>query len=159
MGGLKRKLSDDSDDDVHVSANNSVAPCMGLHRLRASGGRSKDNQDLPLNTSLKRMWAENKISSAVVQEVALNAGLQGASGLDRFAAAGAEGMHRGNLFRDICAAFGEPLGAPAMKWFRIPTAHGHCLIPVLLLHLLNKTLHRENKEFFMLIIMGGYENL
>ena len=95
MGGLKRKLSDDSDDDVHVSATSSVDPSlpyMGVrHRLRDSGDCSKDKQHLPLNTSLKRMWAKNKISSAVVQDVTQNAGLQGASGLDRFTAAGAEG--------------------------------------------------------------------
>ena len=78
----------------------------------------------------------------------LNAGLQGASGLDRFAEAGAEGMHRGNLFRDVCAAFGEPLGAPAMKWFRILTAHGHCLIPVLLPHFFFKTFLKHFRQDF-----------
>ena len=102
MPGLKRMLADDSDDDVHVSASSSVdpsLPCMGVrHRLRDSGDRSKDKQDLPLNMPLKRMWAENKISSAVVQELKQNAGLQGASGFDRFATAGAEGMHGGICF-------------------------------------------------------------
>ena len=49
--------------------------------------------------------------------------------------------------------------ARAMTWFRISTAQGNCLIPVLLPHLFFKTLHGEKQKLFMFSIMGGYENL
>ena len=108
-----------------------------------------------MNNTLRSMWASGEIKSPRVQELAAGALKQGAEGLNRLASIGTSGKHRGNMFRDMCAALGEPVGSSSLMYVRIPTTKGDVNHPVLMPHLLFGILKSEKPELFKSAILGG----
>ena len=81
-GGLRRRLGEpDAPGD----------PSMELPRTSTA--------NLPLNNKLKKDWAAGKLSSRQVQEYAMGAMQQGATGLDAMSAIGNSGTNLQNLQR------------------------------------------------------------
>ena len=162
---MKRKLQETFDDEPCPSASSHARIREVLQKsVRRQLHEVADDQpqcskrDLHSNNCLKRMWAESNIAFLAVQELSCTVGQQGAMGAEGFAKIGASGVHRGNLFRDLCQAIGVPIGSLAVKWFRIPTEQDSCLFPVLCPHELFKHLHRDKKDLFMSALLGGAEN-
>ena len=139
-GGIKRRLEQadgnaPSAEQFGVSESSSSLPLGGgvarrVARAQACslvGGTSASSQSsssLPLNASLKRRWAQGKITSPLVQEFAMGAAMQGATGLGNLPFAGNSGKHVQNLQRALVNAFGMPDGAPDFSWYDIPTKRG-----------------------------------
>jgi hypothetical protein len=65
-----------------------------------------------------------KLSAKDVQDIAMDAMIQGAPGMTQFAEMGASGKHGQNLFRAMQSVLGYPSGSPVMDWFEIPTKGG-----------------------------------
>ena len=111
-------------------------------------------EDLPLNQTMKRMWAKGELSSPQVQELAAGALKQGARGTNSFAKIGTSGTRPGNMFRDLVQAFGYPAGAPPLFWANVPTASGIVAHPFMLPHLFFGHLNKNNKEQFLKSVLG-----
>ena len=90
----------------------------------SAGSGSRAPPQGPLNRNLVKRWAVGKLSAKDVQNIAMDAMLQGTPGIDRFADMGARGAHDQNLFRAMRNALGNPAGAPEMDWFEVPTTAG-----------------------------------
>ena len=169
-GGIKRRLEQadgnaPSAEQFGVSESSSSVPLGGgvarrVARAQACslvGGTSASSQSsssLPLNASLKRRWAQGKITSPLVQEFAMGAAMQGATGLGNLPFAGNSGKHVQNLQRALVNAFGMPDGAPDFSWYDIPTKRGVEKIPFLMPHKFFKSLYGSRKQQFMSSIAG-----
>ena len=90
----------------------------------SAGSGSRAPPQGPLNRNLVKRWAVGKLSAKDVQNIAMDAMLQGTPGIDRFAGMGARGAHDQNLFRAMRNALENPAGAPEMDWFEAPTTAG-----------------------------------
>ena len=169
---MKSVLASDSEGDEQPkqSSSSSGVACVSSGVRQRLAEHKQDElvarfqtighgSDLPLNNTLKRRWAAGELSSPMVQEIAAGALKQGAVGVDGFANIGADGSQQGNLFRDLCSAFGMPLGAPAIEWVRLPFANGKSgLYPVLMPHLFFKQLYTEKPSDFRTAVLGGCED-
>eukprot|EP00959_Pyramimonas_sp_CCMP1952_P013712 289829-Pyramimonas_sp.AAC.1 len=146
---LKRKLQEGLPDDGSSSAAGPAVRPSGVRRRMVDNVRShcdahsSTQGDLPLNRMLKMRWAKGQLSSAAVQDIAHSAMDQGASGCDAFARIGAAGHQPGNMFRDLCAAIGTPIGAPAITWIRMPLETGKKMFPIVMPHLLFEQFLKE----------------
>ena len=115
---------------------------------------SSSSSSLPLNDSLKRRWAQGKITSTLVQEFAMGAATQGATGLGNRPFSGNSGKNPQNLQRALVTCFGMPDGAPNFSWYDVPTKRGVEKIPFLLPHDFFKSLFDSRKEEHMSSILG-----
>ena len=88
----------------------------------------------PLLEKLKRKWAEGNMSAIEVQDMALAAEGQGATGMRGMSSMGSSGSHPQNCFRALKNLLGMPAGAPSVTWIKIPTIHGDTDHPFLLPH-------------------------
>ena len=110
----------------------------------------------PLVRSLLKDWAKGVVNSRQVQEYANGARLQGASGVDALAFAGASGRHPANIHRALLNYFGRPPGAPELSYFAIPTKHSsRTLHPFLLPHLWFRSLFNHRRDAFDKYIRGA----
>lgn len=71
--------------------------------------------NLRLNNKLKKDWAVGKLSSRQVQEYAMGAMQQGASGLDAMSAIGNSGANLQKSQRGLVNLFGSQAGAPPLR--------------------------------------------
>ena len=69
-------------------------------------------------------WAIGTLSAKDVQDIAMDTMLDGAKGVDAFAAMGASGKHAQNMFRTMQTILGYHAGAPEMDWFEVSTIAG-----------------------------------
>ena len=162
-GGLKRRieraLAEPGDQDASSEATSSTNPLRGPLRrrlARAEGPEAMDPDDLPLVESLKRRWADGKITSPLVQEFADAASRQGAEGMRRLASAGTSGRHPQNIQRSLLSFFGTPIGAPGTTWVRPPMRNGGEIHLVLLPHEFFGKLYAEPRPRWEEWIRGPY---
>ena len=101
-----------------------------------SSSSTGPNPEVTLSASMRKHWATGRISSPIVQEFALGAVNQGASGggLERLAAAGKAGTQPQHLQRALMSAFGQPKGVPQFRFVPLPAKKGNILHPVILPH-------------------------
>ena len=127
--GLKRRLAEAAETSVPpvVAAPTSSREPHGRGGIRQRLGSSDQpvlDSITPLNTYLKEQWAKGSLNTGQVQQIALRSTQQGARGLERMGAMGAEGAHTNNLFRALKNILGTPLGAPEFHWAEIPLKSG-----------------------------------
>jgi len=171
--GIKRRLLDvpDSGSAENVGGSSSsaaIAPRSGGTRKLLRAAEKSDaaekasklgcDESLPLNQSLRRMWAKGELTSPQVQELASGAAKQGAMGVDKMAKVGSDGCRPGNIFRDLVNAFGYPQGAPRLYWAKVPLEGGLVSHPFILPHLFFAHLFGERKEEFAHAVLGGHKD-
>ena len=137
---LKKRLARAADlDELPASepaSSSSAGPTeVGRRTLRRRIDQANERTDAcetPLEDVLRNDWGKGIMSSKKVQEIALGAEKQGATGLSGISKAGASGKHPQNIQRALFNYFGHPLGVPDFTYVRLPMREGPEFHPVLL---------------------------
>ena len=97
------------------------------------GGASRKKRKCkgPVIGTLKKQWGKGELSARQVEEIVSSSAEQGAEGMPTLASP----KHPQNLQSSLMAAFGLPVGAPAVFWASIPFKSGKAMHPFLLPHL------------------------
>lgn len=120
-GGIRRRLG------VDQPASSSQPPSSS----------TSQPANLPLNKTLKKKFADGRLSAVEVEELFRGAAVQGARGTPELSSPN----HPQNLQRSLVAAWGIPKGAPDIDWRMIPTSIGIIPHPFLLPHKFFASLH------------------
>ena len=170
-GGIRKRLGLSTSSDGGQPASSSSGswggaeaavtvpePRRGGIRRRiqeGTAGVANEDADQPLLKSLKRRWAEGKISSPLVQEFAQGAVAQGAHGMEAVAAIAQKGRNPQNLQRDLQRTFGLPKGAPDVFWAVIPTSGGNAFHPFYLPHAMFASLFKHSAKIWEAAVEGA----
>ena len=103
---------------------------------------------------MEKDWGLGKLSSKKVQEYASKAEQQGAYGMGKLSAMGAEGKRPQHIQQQLIKLFGAPPGAPEFQWIEIRTKKGKSLHPFLLPHMWLSSTYAEHPDQFATAIEG-----
>ena len=117
-------------------------------------GEGTATDDQPIKETLRRKWAEGKLTSADVQEIAAGATKAGAKGRELHAKTWAGGKHLGNAFKDFARLLGVPSGAPQVSFFEVPSVRGPTQLAFLLPHEFFASFYREENARWLKNIRG-----
>ena len=112
----------------------------------------------PLNDSLRKQWCQGKLTSPQVQELAMNASLQGATAIDGLASSANWGKSPKHLQESLMRFFGRPEGSPEFTWVPLPLKVGNKekLVPhpVLMPHHYFEALHAAREDIWQGSVLG-----
>ena len=110
---------------------------------------------VPFNRNLLKRWASGRLSAKAVQDIALDATLQGLPHADRIASAGAYGTRPSHIQNQLANMFGYPRGVPKVAWAMVPTKAGRVAHPFFFLpHEFFRSLYFEERETWIRSVRG-----
>ena len=168
MPGIKKRFlaSLNAADDraqEEAQSSSSIARRGGIAK-RARMAQEKgiiDKEPQPLTASLKRDWANGTLSSPKVQEYAMGAMVQGATGTEAMAKVGAHGKNPGHMMRALMSALGKPLETVEITWVDLPVKGSKHPIshPFILPHNLFGAIQKERPDLWRASILHESHDL